>query len=171
MRVLGTEDFSQSCPRALRQPFWAQLSSGGHPGGLANRVIHLSEEFVGNAFEFRSSSWMEFRSDIRLEDIPQFFQALGKHLDRVVNIEEILGAVFIHAVFMNEDSLCEKTDGVRDLYFPLRREWISVLSAQLHLPRRNHQDLDVAEQLRRNTAYFLRCLAVPLAVVFTSYER
>src|SRR5207253_10847123 len=29
----------------------------------------------------------------------------------------------------------------RDLHFPLRREWISVLSAQLHLPRRNHQDL------------------------------
>ncbi|PYT92039.1 MAG: hypothetical protein DMG41_00545, partial [Acidobacteria bacterium] len=88
MRVLGTEDFSQSCPRALRQPFWAQLSSGGHPGGLANRVIHFSEQFVGSAFEFRSSSWMEFRSDIRLEDIPQFFQALGKHLDRVVNMKE-----------------------------------------------------------------------------------
>src|SRR5207237_2277027 len=64
MRVLGTEDFSQSCPRALRQPFWAQLSSGGHPGGLANRVIHFSEQFVGSAFEFRSSSWMEFRSEI-----------------------------------------------------------------------------------------------------------
>jgi hypothetical protein len=171
MRILGTEDFSQSYPRALRQPFWAQLSSGGHPGGLANRVIHFSEQFVGSAFEFRSSSWMEFRSDIRLEDIPQFFQALGKHLDRVVNIEEVLGAVFIHAGFMNEDFLCEKTGGVRDLYFPLRREWISVLSAQLHLSWRNHQDLDVAKQLSRNTAYSLRCLALPPAVIFASYKR
>src|SRR5437660_10520312 len=125
-------------PPAMRTATSVRSGRNPHASGASRPVFH-AKQFLRQSLFLVHPDGNVFR----------------KHLDRVVNIEEVLGAVFIHAVFMNEDSLCEKTGGVRDLYFPLRQEWISVL--------------DVAKQLRRNTAYFLRCLALPPAAVFPSY--
>jgi hypothetical protein len=95
------EDFPEARLGTLGKPFRSEPSPNRHDSSFTNCVIDLSEQFVGSTFEFRSSSRMYFPGDIRLEDTIQFFQALRKHLDRVVNVEQVLCAVSVPTLPMN----------------------------------------------------------------------
>lgn len=85
-----------------------------------------------------------------------------------MNVEQVLRALSGFTLFVNEDFLREKACGVRDLRSALGRQ-LSVLFASLHLPRRDHQDLDVAKHLRRNAP--LLPSSPSAAVVLASYQR
>src|SRR5437667_6417352 len=84
-------------PPAMRTATSVRSGRNPHASGASRPVFH-AKQFLRQSLFLVHPDGNVFR----------------KHLDRVVNIEEVLGAVFIHAVFMNEDSLCEKTGGVRE---------------------------------------------------------
>jgi hypothetical protein len=96
----------------------------------------------------------------------QLSEVLGEHFNRVMHVENILGAVFEVPFMMNQNLLREEARRIGDLNPLWRVKWISVRFAQFDFPRGDHQHIDVAQLLGRDSTHSCVALRLP----FRSYS-
>ena len=54
------------------------------------------------------------------EEFLQFVQIFREHLDRIVHVQQVFGPVFVVALLVDEDFLCQEARRIGYLYSPLR---------------------------------------------------
>jgi hypothetical protein len=83
--------------------------------------------------------------NIARKNLPQLGEISGEGLNRVVNVQNVFGAVLAIPFPLGQDLLREKACGIRDLQVLRRIEWVSIALAQFHPPRRSQQDIHITE--------------------------
>jgi hypothetical protein len=126
----------QSCPGSCGMCFDAQLLPGRCARRVTNRVVDLPKKVVRC---FTSPYISRIYSS-------QLFQVFRKQFNFGAYVQEILRAVLMIPLIMNEKSLCKKARGVRNLYRSLGHERISALVTLFNLRGENHQNFDISEQ-------------------------
>src|SRR5271165_5894028 len=72
---------------------------------------------------------------------------------------------------MDQDLLCKKVRWIRNLHILLLVKRESVFRAELYTPRRDHENVYIAELLRRNPSDLASGLPLSPTIIFTTNKR